>query len=85
MGAACRTSEQCETPMSYLLRSNCPFGSACIDGTCAVVCPMPSKGAQGWSQPVACIRDADCDSGSYAAADLKNCRCVDGTCVAVVE
>lgn len=85
VGAACKTAEECETPMSYLVRSHCPFGSACVDGACAVVCPMPAEGAKGWSQPLACIRNEDCDCDSYAATDRKNCRCIDGTCVAVME
>jgi hypothetical protein len=71
--------------MRYLLRSNCPFGSLCIDHRCAVVCAQPNKLVEGRVQPQSCAADADCDCGAYAANDRKNCRCVYGACVAVVE
>lgn len=87
VGAACTRHEECETPMSYLVRSICPFGSLCIDGSCAVTCPIiqqqPVPGT-GQTDPVACTTDADCDCGGYTANDVKNCRCVDNACVAIV-
>lgn len=86
VGAACTSSEECNTPASYLMRSSCPFGSACIDGACAVVCPMASQemGADGLTQQVTCTADSDCNCSSYLAQDLASCRCADGSCVAVV-
>ncbi len=39
---SCENDNQCETPMDYLVKSNCPYGSRCIEGKCAVVCP------EGW-------------------------------------
>lgn len=77
VGAACETHAQCQTPMTYLSRSVCPFGSRCIDGTCVVVCPM--------NEPPSCSEDSDCDCGGYAANDDINCKCVDEVCVAVVK
>ncbi|MDD5135339.1 MAG: hypothetical protein PHP01_08015 [Phycisphaerae bacterium] len=71
--------------MNYLIRSNCPFGSACIDGACAVVCPMPSKEEGTWKEKMSCVSDGECDCGSYAASDAKSCRCIDGACVAVMR
>ncbi|MDD4628452.1 MAG: hypothetical protein PHE68_03610 [Candidatus Peribacteraceae bacterium] len=83
VGAACTSHEECKTPMKYLLRSNCPFDSACVDGLCAVVCPMPSEG--GWKVPSSCGADADCDCRSFVARDLENCRCIGGACMAVMK
>ncbi|MDD4319016.1 MAG: hypothetical protein PHW10_01695 [Candidatus Peribacteraceae bacterium] len=86
VGAACSSSDECQTPVDFLVRSNCPFGSACIDGSCAVVCPMPSpQPTVGWTQPVACSEDTDCDCGTYASNDMENCRCIDGACLAVMK
>ncbi len=42
-GANCRKSEECQTPMQYQLRSNCPYTSICLKGQCAVVCPGRGK------------------------------------------
>jgi len=80
-GAACSSHDDCDTPMGYLTRSSCPFISMCVDGKCAVTCPMTNDGASG----VACKADIDCDcEGSAAGADA-DCRCIDGACAAVVK
>ena len=36
---ACSLDSECETPMSYLMQSNCPYTSKCLEKTCAVICP----------------------------------------------
>ncbi len=88
-GAACATHEDCVTPGSYLMRSNCPFTSRCISDHCAVVCPMQqviSNGSGGWkSQHTACHEDSDCDCAEYAASDRMSCVCFDRACWAVVK
>ena len=88
-GAACQTNEDCVTPGSYLMRSNCPFESRCFNSLCAVVCPMRhivSDGSGGWkSQDNACSEDSDCDCAAYAASDLMRCACVDRACWAIVK
>lgn len=38
---SCITHSECETPMQYLVRSNCPYTSLCINTKCTVVCPNP--------------------------------------------
>ncbi len=35
----CVGSDDCETPMEYLVQSRCPFTSLCLENKCAVVCP----------------------------------------------
>lgn len=39
LSTSCDTDEQCETPGSYLMRSNCPYTTICVQHSCTVVCP----------------------------------------------
>ncbi len=80
-GAACANDNECVTPTAYLIRSNCPFTSRCIENACAVVCPM-AFGAP--VQTELCQSDSDCNCGQYAEAG-NDCRCVDGSCYAVMR
>jgi len=84
-GATCEEHADCETPMSYLMRSVCPFTSMCVEGRCAVVCPMVGDDPLPGSDGVACEADRDCTCDEYAADDMGRCACVDGRCVAIVE
>lgn len=87
VGMACRTNADCETPMDYLIRSSCPFASVCLQGTCAVVCPMMDEQPNpdtGLNEKVACSTDSDCDCSAYAAEDMIRCVCAEGSCMAVV-
>jgi len=84
----CESDDQCQTPGEYLIRSNCPFGSKCVLGSCAVVCPMyrhDSDYTLNISNQVACGKDADCKCEDYIAKDTKRCSCLDGNCFAVVR
>lgn len=36
---SCKKSAECVTPSKYLMRSNCPYVSLCIENKCNVVCP----------------------------------------------
>jgi hypothetical protein len=88
VGAACTRDDECQTPMSYLIRSNCPFGSKCVEGSCAVVCPQWTHAqdpAVSESLPTACTQDSDCDCGSYVAQDVNECRCIGNACFAVMK
>ena len=40
---SCVHDRDCKTPMSYAMRSSCPFTSLCLEGQCAVVCPRPES------------------------------------------
>ena len=35
----CKRDRECELPMSYAVRSSCPYAAICLEGRCAVVCP----------------------------------------------
>lgn len=39
MEKSCKLDGDCETPSEYLIRSNCPYTSICLDNKCAVICP----------------------------------------------
>lgn len=87
-GAACKTHADCETPMDYLIRSSCPFTSTCIDGFCAVTCPMFTERqnpSTGLNEPASCSADADCDCGGYTSAGAAACKCIDNSCMAVMK
>ncbi len=88
VGAPCHADEDCRTPMDYLIRSVCPYSSACVEGKCAVICPTAGHGAQppsGASYPKACSADGDCDCGDYPPENLKRCACLNGGCAAIVD
>ena len=36
---SCSTETDCETPSEYLIRSDCPYQSKCIQNICTVICP----------------------------------------------
>ena len=40
LATRCDTDAQCTTPGTYLIRSDCPYTTICLQHTCAVVCPM---------------------------------------------
>ncbi len=87
-GERCTIDEDCVTPMDYLIRSSCPFTSLCMEGKCAVVCPMASINLdppikQG--EPAVCKADSDCDCGNFVTSGQGRCACDEGRCVAVVK
>jgi hypothetical protein len=72
LGQSCETNEDCVTPMEYMIQSNCPFGSACIDNQCVVVCPLMTE----------CQTDSDCDCSTRSNKTL-DCICIENTCLSV--
>lgn len=36
---SCSIDNDCETPFEYLIRSDCPYESKCIQNTCTIICP----------------------------------------------
>lgn len=85
-GGACEKSADCPLPFDYAIRSHCPFAPRCIEGSCAVVCPIadPFSTDGSWGS-MQCETDDQCDCSGYASADLISCSCVEGGCVARVE
>ena len=64
VGEACISNEDCRTPMGYAIQSNCPFGAACIDSKCSVVCPLVYYNPDV-SESFVCEADSDCDCSWY--------------------
>ncbi len=62
---SCATDDDCETPMEYLIRSDCPYSSKCIEGRCEIVCRFPESDGTGASsecpdpRPEMCTMDFD--------------------------
>ena len=38
-GVRCGADSECVLPMSYAVRSSCPYTAICLESHCAVVCP----------------------------------------------
>lgn len=36
---SCSEEKDCETPSEYLIRSDCPYQSKCIQNICTIICP----------------------------------------------
>lgn len=83
-GDFCNAHEDCNTPMEYLVQSNCPFGSVCIDNSCKVICPLSrhdSNMSVSKSYPIACDSDLDCDCSERTKSI--SCICLENSCVSV--
>lgn len=78
----CATDADCTVPVSYAIKSICPYGSWCAEGTCTIVCPMVDE---SYSSAISCKQDTDCDCSSYVADDAIGCRCITGRCAATVR
>jgi len=87
VGEDCVIDTDCKTPMSYLVRSNCPFESRCIENKCNVVCigPYPNKEAE-LNVIAQCNKNTDCNCSTfYSGNDLTKCTCLKGLCAAIVS
>jgi inhibitor of cysteine peptidase len=82
---ACSEDSECEVPMHYAIRSNCPFGAACVNDECRVVCPLtyhdPDPNVSK-SYPFTCEAGSDCDCTERGELTLE-CACLDSKCVSV--
>ena len=72
LGQSCEIDLDCQTPMEFMIQSNCPFGSACIDSQCVVVCPLFQQ----------CAVDSDCNCSDRGQKTL-DCVCLEGSCLSV--
>jgi hypothetical protein len=70
---SCALDSDCETPGEFLMQSNCPFDSACVNGQCRVICPIFES---------ECFSDEDCDCFPRGERSI-DCLCLEGECVSV--
>ena len=85
LGAVCSIDSDCDLPMDYAIQSNCPFGTACIDSTCRVVCPLIYHDLNpevSKSYQFECKEDTDCDCSQRDSRTLE-CICHSGACLSV--
>jgi hypothetical protein len=88
VGQVCTESTECELPMEYAVRSNCPYQAACREGACVVVCPMWEHSpdvTESVSYQVACTSSESCDCGAWDSEQNFPCECLDGQCASVVD
>lgn len=85
LGQSCTVDFDCNTPLDYLIQSNCPFSSACIEGTCQVICPLYTHNpdpAISQSSPMSCTTSSDCTCAERGDR-TQSCVCLHGSCVSV--
>ncbi len=83
---SCSVDADCALPMSYAVRSDCPYDSKCIEGVCRVVCIFPYGSIEDELEgKVMCLNDVGCNCSSYVQDKMHSCRCLDGLCMLVVE
>lgn len=83
----CKQNSDCKTPTKYLIQSNCPFSSACINEVCRVICPMTyhdKNSSISKSYSSGCKINNDCDC-SWRMNKTLECLCLNGSCVSVEE
>jgi thiol-disulfide isomerase/thioredoxin len=52
IGKPCNADSDCKLPMSYAIRSSCPFAMRCSNGSCEVYCPWNDSVQAADSTPV---------------------------------
>ena len=72
----------CETPMEYLVQSNCPFTTKYYNNQCAVVCPLTSPDYIGHLYPEPCNKDSDCNC-EYRGNRTLECACIQQQCYSI--
>ena len=84
----CINSADCELPMDYAVRSNCPYRAYCQDYKCVVGCPMweySDDSNTPISYNVECETADDCDCTIWDSEGKYQCACLGNQCAAVVE
>ena len=84
----CYRASDCELPMEYAVRSNCPYQAYCFEGSCVIACPMwehSDNPDESISYQVTCDADTDCDCSDWDQKGEYDCRCLENQCVSIVE
>lgn len=87
VGKSCSVDKDCKTPMDYLVQSNCPFGSACVNKTCRVVCAIVYNNPNpeiNKSYLYPCEENSDCNCDGRKTKTLE-CVCHNKTCLSIEE
>ncbi len=70
---SCLSDSDCKLPGEFIIQSNCPFSSVCINSKCAVICPLFEK---------TCSTNSDCDCSQRGSKTVE-CLCLKNECVSV--
>ncbi|MCX6745335.1 MAG: hypothetical protein NTX82_07500 [Candidatus Parcubacteria bacterium] len=81
--ASCTISPNCQLPMDYAARSDCPYKAYCYNLKCVVGCPLWDDKANTWE--VKCQVDKDCNCAAWNEQKNYTCACVDGQCASIVS
>jgi hypothetical protein len=82
VGDSCIQSADCQLPMDYAARSNCPYQAYCYNQKCVVGCPSWAEKTNTWE--VKCQTDKDCNCASWNEQRNYICACVDNQCASIV-
>ncbi|MCX6740308.1 MAG: hypothetical protein NTZ49_03710 [Candidatus Parcubacteria bacterium] len=82
VGSSCNQSADCQLPMDYAARSNCPYRAFCYNQKCVVGCPSWEEKTNTWE--VKCQADKDCNCATWNEQKNYTCACVDGQCASIV-
>ncbi|MFZ2038358.1 MAG: hypothetical protein WAV11_00230 [Minisyncoccia bacterium] len=84
LNKSCQKDTECETPGDYLIRSNCPYTSLCLEKKCTVVCPTQTQNSVSSSTLIGGDRDEHGCLGpagySWCPAKQKCLRVWEETC-----
>ncbi len=81
--SSCTISPNCQLPMDYAVRSNCPYQAYCYNQKCVVGCPLWDEPTNSWE--VKCSVDKDCNCAAWNEQENYTCACVDGQCASIVS
>lgn len=85
LGASCTAYSECKLPMEFMIQSNCPFTTACINSKCKVICPLVYHDPNpeiSKSYPFTCNTNSECNCEERGEKTI-DCVCVDNKCVSV--
>lgn len=79
----CEKDIDCKTPFSFLIQSNCPYESICIENICEVVCPIMyyEENKNYYAQ---CEENENCNCSERGEKSI-NCICSKGNCFSIEQ
>ncbi len=82
----CRFKDDCVTPFPFMIRSDCPFESECINNDCRVACLKPWEGKnKELEQEKQCTYNKECRCDYYKGSDSRDCICFKNRCMVLFD
>lgn len=79
---SCSEEKVCETPSEYLIRSDCPYQSKCIQNICTVVCP---DFGDNWTKIQRAVYNCEVESVFQNHSNEVSAKLKDGTKIEWIE